>query len=762
MLLVTSITVSQFMAMNDTRANSAGRSSNQFEQSFQFNVKTFQGALERVLNNINARVELRLADGSNLVIELYDRTDSSVGTPTLTGTVVGQPQSHVRLSVTKNGVLHGHISVRDANGQPVSYFIHHRNDTHYEFETITTGSSGAPDPTTLEFVRSNVGNDAVVSQRMPEADPSKHIKRKPRVGDPDNGDTIDLLVVYTREAKAYIGSNFAIKEAIRRNVLRTNFAFVDSDINTQIRLLDIVSIGPFPEGRVRFRQLGTVGDGVVDTLPALRDEYAADLVMVISKEVHDASGASVCGQAAIPNLTRDPKGDYAGYSWLSAYCLEGAITFAHELGHNLNAQHQRNDPYVYGANKPKRSNFAFMAPSRKYRTIMDSAQDCIIQTCPPVRLFSTPRVRPYGNRIGRPTADNARSINQFRSRVAAYRVTKRVEPPSVWTRSVNGRLDRTNPVVHFSANGTDVEAWRIFSTEYASGVAFSNTEIYPASTQRVELDLLALSHAASPRMQLQLDYRKDGRWIKGRTTNVIVQNPDLIRIDDEIKWLVDVLRGWKGFYDPATARFELHEDLISLRTFALRGDETAAERVIREIRQRTDGCRQRSNSNLTPRPDSNDVVRSCWAQQELQHGLKTLGHHVDTLEKKGFVRGWRDRCLQVKSRNSSAVVIEDCSTAPIAEQTWELTNEGKMISGGRCLDAGALDAISGKNVKMAACVSENIDRQRWFLDDDRLISAVSQLSCLTVEGPHPRPGIAIETNQCTDNVAWQKWTLSEN
>ncbi len=738
-----------------------------FEREFGFDRIRFQQAAARVARDGIARIDLHNSDGSLTTVELYERTDTGDGAITLTGAIVGRPQSHIELSLD-DGLLRGRTSFYLADGRAVSHDIARVGEDRYALEQVRARPLAVDDDALdlsvnmrgntgpgigIEQLRSTSGGDVNADSAFSVQRRNENSRTRPGVA--DNGNTIDLLVVFTEAAQKYIGSPQAIKSAIDLNVQRTNFAFVDSKINTQIRLLDAIQLGPFPEGSVRFRQLATVGDGVLDNLPRIRERYAADLVMVISLDVHNNAGQSVCGQAAIPNLARDPRGDFAGYSWVSAYCLEGSMTFTHELGHNLNAQHDRSDPFVYGAGKPRRFNFAYSARNGRYRSIMDTGENCLAQNCPPLHYFSTPSVRPHGNRIGLRNANNAKTINQFRSKVAAYRIAKVVKAPTIWVRSTKGDLNSDDPVVYLSANGTEVEGWRI-----QAGATSAQTNIFDSGVRAPEVRRIRLNWAPkeieSNRMAIRLEYRVNGQWRQTIKT-VALKSEEAFWIKEQSLWLIDILRGWASFITPRADRLLIKSELIRQRALAQRGAEEAVEESVAKIERLTDGCKQLSIAGYVARPDANDAVRSCWAQQELQLGLRTILSHANGLVQKGAIRGWRDRCLQVKSRNRSAVVIDECSTRAIEEQVWQLTEDGKLISAGRCLDAGSDDPESGRDVRMATCL--DVDRQRWRVDEGRLISLTNPQACLSVQGPHPAAGEAIETAVCEAGVAWQQWML---
>ena len=217
---------------------------------------------------------------------------------------------------------------------------------------------------------------------------------------PDDGSVIDVMVVYTTEAKHFEGGKAAIEALIDLFVAETNQANANSRVIHRIRLVlrDEVDYTEDGDSFVDLRRLRDDSDGYMDQIHELRDLYAADLVhIVVSRSVN------VCGVAA--SIGGDESG---GFALTVSEC--GGLTFAHEFGHNMGLSHDR---YVIGPGATG-SNFGYVnqrmfdegAPeSARWRTIMAYYRQCEEVGgfyCLQVAYFSNPEVTHNGDPTGVP------------------------------------------------------------------------------------------------------------------------------------------------------------------------------------------------------------------------------------------------------------------------------------------------------------------------------------------------------------------------
>ncbi len=246
------------------------------------------------------------------------------------------------------------------------------------------------------------------------------------------GDSIvDLLVVYTSTARAQEGGQAAMEALIALGVDSANQAYSNSQIAMQLRLVHTAEVAYTESGAIDtdLTRLQNTTDGTMDQVHQLRDQHKADLVALIVD-----NGGGFCGIAYV--MANGPRASFASYAFsVTARDCIANNTFAHELGHNMGDAHDRATggtgayPYSYG----------YRDEIGKFRTIM--AYGCPTVSCPRVKYFSNPRLLYNGRPLGidhttnpANSADNARSMNDVRQIVAAWRAaTTDVTPPATPT-----------------------------------------------------------------------------------------------------------------------------------------------------------------------------------------------------------------------------------------------------------------------------------------------------------------------------------------
>lgn len=229
---------------------------------------------------------------------------------------------------------------------------------------------------------------------------------------------VDLLVVYTSTARVKQGGRAAMNALIALGVDLANQTYRNSRIAMQLRLVRSAEVAYTESGDISIdlSRLRNTTDGFMDQVHRLRNQYKADLVALIVD-----NGGGYCGIAYV--MANGPRASFAGYAFsvTDRECV-ASNTLTHELGHNMGNAHDRATggtgvfPYSYG----------YRDPIGKFRTIM--AYPCPNVSCPRVKYFSNPKIsingRPAGidHRID-PTnsADNARSMNEVRNVIAAWR-----------------------------------------------------------------------------------------------------------------------------------------------------------------------------------------------------------------------------------------------------------------------------------------------------------------------------------------------------
>ena len=108
------------------------------------------------------------------------------------------------------------------------------------------------------------------------------------------------------------------------------------------------------------------------------------------------------------------------FSVVNYSCAVGSDVFAHELGHNIGSNHDRNNAssgaYSYS--------FGYRTPNNALKTVMAYYPGAV------TGRWSGPNVMYNNNVMGTTTEDNVRSLNNTGNTVASFRNGPAVQPPS--------------------------------------------------------------------------------------------------------------------------------------------------------------------------------------------------------------------------------------------------------------------------------------------------------------------------------------------
>jgi Ca2+-binding RTX toxin-like protein len=228
----------------------------------------------------------------------------------------------------------------------------------------------------------------------------------------DDPAVIDVMVVYTASAKDAEGGTEAMNTLIDLAESETNLGYENSGVNQRIRIVHRQEIAYTESGisTTDLDRLRNTSDGFLDNVHQLRNTYSADMVSLF------VNNLDYCGRGYVMT---SPSYGFAnsGFTVVKRSCAAGNYSFAHELGHNLGAQHNEEDtggsiayPYSYG--------YRDTVVPNTFRTIM-SYQSSPSTTR--INRWSNPDRTYLGEPTGTSSTNNARTLNNTAIYAANWR-----------------------------------------------------------------------------------------------------------------------------------------------------------------------------------------------------------------------------------------------------------------------------------------------------------------------------------------------------
>lgn len=227
--------------------------------------------------------------------------------------------------------------------------------------------------------------------------------------------TFDIMVVYTDIARAAAGGTNAIRAEIQLGCDTADQTYDNSNVFAHYRLVWQGEVSYNESGALTDHRdrLANPSDGYFDWAVTTRDDYNADMCAIW---VDDDDAGQWCGFA------------YCDFDYDSAYCCvnwqcaAGNFSFPHEFGHDQGCAHNTEDAgsgcneysYSYG--------HRFFASGNGYRTVM--AYNNSNGDYTRIGYWSNPDVTYLGVATGSATHDNARTLNNTRSTVEGWELTR--------------------------------------------------------------------------------------------------------------------------------------------------------------------------------------------------------------------------------------------------------------------------------------------------------------------------------------------------
>jgi len=284
-------------------------------------------------------------------------------------------------------------------------------------------------------------------------------------GNPTN-EIIDLLIVYTSEARDGAGGIDGINALIDAAVAEANLAFENSQANAQLRLVHRAEVNYAETGNIS-EDLDNLedadADGALRSVRQLRAQYRADLVCMITE--------TTGGPYGLANQMHEVEVEF-GEKAFSVVQRQFAISYqalAHELGHNMGCQHDRVTSPGGGAFDFSHAH-RFEVDGTLYHTVM------AYQPGLPIPYFSNPDVLFLGVPTGIPqpstnSANNAKTINLTAATVARFDslMPTGMPPQITLVAPTNGAVFIVPTVLEVSADASDADGQVVEVEFYVNG-----------------------------------------------------------------------------------------------------------------------------------------------------------------------------------------------------------------------------------------------------------------------------------------------------
>lgn len=324
------------------------------------------------------------------------------------------------------------------------------------------GSSG-PGPGGATPPAANATNPAAVgvgTEGLPTATAQASETPGTAAAGTDDGSMVDLLVLFTPGARLRETSEASLRAKIDAAVAGANDAYARSQIPQRVRLVRAQEIAYTDTGNddLDLSRLQDPDDGQLDSAHQLRNQYAADLVMLLTQSTGTGyfSGLAFVMSSLSTN--------FAPYAF-SVCTGPLAFLFAHELAHNMGAAHgdeSRGGLFTYARG---------YTDGRTLTTVMGGQVPC--STCARLMQLSSPTVLYQGVPTGVANVhDNATALTRSAPVVAQFRLAGALDGdgdnlPTTWETDFG--LDATSSLGVNGATGDPDGDGRTNAQELAAG-----------------------------------------------------------------------------------------------------------------------------------------------------------------------------------------------------------------------------------------------------------------------------------------------------
>ncbi len=230
----------------------------------------------------------------------------------------------------------------------------------------------------------------------------------------DDGSTIDIMVVYTRDAAVLSGN---ISSEIQLAIDTTNLCYSNSQVTQRLNLVKMLQVDYNETGDAEtdLNNITYSNDAYLNEVHTVRDAYGADVISFLVAKMNDYAGLGW----VLTSLSTS----FSSHAFNIVQVQYASSTIPHELGHNMGAQH---DLFVHPKNGSEINTYCFgyVNHTKRFQTVMAYYNDCRDKgyTCDAIPYFSNPSVTYNGGVTGDATdADVARTLNETALTVSRFR-----------------------------------------------------------------------------------------------------------------------------------------------------------------------------------------------------------------------------------------------------------------------------------------------------------------------------------------------------
>ena len=291
--------------------------------------------------------------------------------------------------------------------------------------------------------------------------------------------TIKVFVAYTHDVDTY----YSIGDLLEFCEEKTIEAFGLSDVSSTIEIVGSQELSYVESGNsaTDVNRFMTLNDGYLEEIHSLRNQYEADVCVLLVNSLTDTTNGAVPVGAIGAVLSN-------AFCVVKASAAVSIYSFQHELGHLLGCRHEKefdseDTPYSYGHGFYWLGKLQQYSPvTRGYRTIMSVADESTNMRVP---YFSNPYNKDDLNQsMGSTTLSYcASAIDDYASVIEAF------DPQFTASITMSGSWGQ-NPTLSFSANQSDIDYY-ILKKEYNFGSGWGTPQyVNPASNPYTDYNVL--------------------------------------------------------------------------------------------------------------------------------------------------------------------------------------------------------------------------------------------------------------------------------